>query len=184
MQANDLRKGMTIIFNKDVHVVLDFKHFTPGNKRAFVQASLKNIKTGKILQNKFSSTEEVEFAPLEPKPVQYLYKDASGYHFMDMEDYHTITLGVETIGDGKYYLKENMELAIRCLEDRPVVVELPKHVSLRVTDSPPWVKGDSVSNNMKPATLETGLQILVPIFIEQGTVIRVDTKTGEYVSRE
>lgn len=184
MQANDLRRGMAMIYNNEIHVVLDFTHFTPGNKRAFVQLTMKNIRTGKIIQNKFSSTEEVEVAHLEQRKVQYLYKDANGYHFMQLEDYHTISINEDVVGNARNYLKENMELEIDFHDERPVTIELPKQVSLKVTQSPPWIKGDSVSNNMKPATLETGMQIQVPIFIQEGTVIRVNTETGEYIGRE
>ncbi len=184
MQANDLRRGMAIIYNKDIHIVVDFTHFTPGNKRAFVQATLRNLKSGKIIQNKFSSTEEVDVAHLESRKVQFLYKDGDGYHFMQLDDYHTIALGDDIVGSAKNYLKENMEIEIDFHEERPVTLELPKQVTLKVTDSPPWIRGDSVSNNMKPATLETGMQIQVPIFIQEGTIIRVNTETGEYIGRE
>ena len=184
MQANDLRRGMAIIYNKEIHIVLEFTHYTPGNKRAFVQLTLKNLRTGKILQNKFSSTEEMDVAHLESRKVQFLYKDANGYHFMQTEDYHTLDLNEDVVGDAKNYLKENLDLEIDFHDERPVSIELPKQVTLKVTQSPPWVKGDSVSNNMKPATLETGMQIQVPIFIQEGTVIRVNTDTGEYIGRE
>ncbi|MBI4399079.1 MAG: elongation factor P [Candidatus Omnitrophica bacterium] len=184
MQANDLRRGMAIIYNKELYLVLDFTHYTPGNKRAFVQLTMKSVRTGKILQNKFSSTEEMEVTHLEPKKMQFLYKDRDGFHFMRLEDYQTISLSEETVGTAKNYLKENMDLEIEFHEERPVSIELPKQVTLKVTSSPPWIKGDSVSNNMKPAMLETGMQIQVPIFIDEGTVIRVNTETGEYIGRE
>jgi elongation factor P len=184
MQAVNLRAGNAVIHNGEIHIVLDHKHFTPGNKRAFVQASLKNMKSGKIVQNKFSSTEDVETAHLESKKMQYLYHDTHGFHFMDLADYHTITVNEETVGDAKHFFIENLELDIRFHGEQPITLELPKQIRLKVTESPPWVKGDSVSNNMKPATLETGYQIQVPIFIKEGEVIRVNTQTGEYAGRE
>jgi len=183
MQANDLRKGTTILFQKELYVVTDFRHYTPGNKRGFVQATLKGLKTGKIVQNRFSSDENVERAVLDPRPCQYLYHDGEGFHFMDMENYNNFPLSDEMVGDIKYYLKENMEVKIDFFEGRPVLPEIPKVVTLKVTESPPWVKGDSVSNNMKPAVCETGLKVQVPIFVAEGTEIKVNTETGEYAGR-
>lgn len=183
MQANDLRKGTTIVYQGDIYIVSDFRHYTPGNKRGFVQATMKSITTGKILQNKFSSDEDVDRAVLDPRPCQFLYKDDIGYHFMDMENYHNFPLSEDALGDGKYYLKENMDLVIQFHDGQPVVPEFPKTVVLKVTDSPPWIKGDSVSNNVKPAVCETGLKVQVPIFIDEGTLIKVNTDTGDYIGR-
>ena len=184
MQANDLRPGAAILLNGQIYLVTDFRHHTPGNKRAFIQTTLKELKSGKIIQQKFSSAESVEEAHLDSKKVQYLYHDQEGYHFMDLEDYHSFTLHDDVIGDKKYYLKENDEAAIDFHDGNPVMVEVPNHVFLKVTESPPWVKGDSVSNNMKPAVCETGLKIQVPIFLKEGEVIKVDTRTGEYLGRQ
>lgn len=183
MQANDLRKGTTVFYQNELYVVIDFRHYTPGNKRAFVQATLKGLKSGKMIQNKFSSTDPIERATLDPKPCQFLYADEQGYHFMDMENYNNFALSAETIGDIKYYLKESVEIKIDFYEGSPVLPEIPKMVTLKVTEAPPWVKGDSVSNNMKPAVCETGLKVQVPIFIAEGTEIKVNTDTGEYAGR-
>lgn len=183
IQATALRKGMAVIYQGEIHIVSDAKHYTPGNKRGFVQVSLKNLRTGSIFQNKFSSTDNIEVAYLVSKTVQYLYNDQHGYHFMDMEDYHTIDMTEDSIGDDKYYLKENCEYEMKFYEDRPIMLNLPSSVELKVVESPPGVKGDSVSSNTKPATLETGLKVQVPLFVDEGTVIKVDTRTGEYISR-
>jgi elongation factor P len=183
IQATQIRRGMTILFQDEIHVVLDQRHYTPGNKRGFVQATLRNLKSGKILQNKFSSEDRVERAPLEPRAVQYLYRDNLGFHFMDLQDYHTFPFSDEVVGERKYYLKENMELELLFHEGRPVGIQLPKTVILKVTESPPWIKGDSVTSNTKPAVCETGLKIQVPLFVEQGTEIKVNTETGEYIAR-
>ena len=183
MQAKAIRNGTALLFKNEIHIVTGFRHYTPGNKRGFVQVSMKGLKSGKIIQNRFSSDEDVDRAILEPRGCQFLYKDEQGFHFMDMQDYQTFPLGDEIIGDGKYYLKENMELKIQFHDGNPVVPEFPKSVILKVTESPPWVKGDSVSNNMKPSVCETGLKIQVPIFIEEGTDIKVNTETGEYLGR-
>lgn len=184
MQANDLRPGIAILLKGHIYLVTDFKHHTPGNKRAFIQATLRELKSGKIVQQKFSSSESVEEAHLDSKKVQYLYHDPDGYHFMDMEDYHSFALSEDVIGDKKNYLRENDEIVIDFHEGNPVMVEVPNHVFLKVVDSPPGVKGDSVSNNLKPATTETGLKVQVPMFIQEGTIIKVDTRTGEYLGRQ
>lgn len=183
MQANDLRGGTKIKFRGELYVVTQFSHHTPGNKRAFIQATLKNLKTGQLIQNKFSSTESVDSVALDPHMCQFLYKDEQGFHFMNMTSYESFVLSEGVVGDAQYYLKENMEIKIDFYEGTPILPELPKSVVLKVTESPPWVKGDSVSNNMKPAVCETGLKIQVPIFIEEGTEIRVNTDTGEYTGR-
>jgi len=183
MQATSIRKGTAILYQGEVHVVTDFRHATPGNKRGFVQATMKNIKSGKLVQNKFSSDDNVERAVFEPKDCQFLYKDEQGYHFMEMESFHSFPLTEEMVGDGKYYLKENMEIKIQFYDGNPVIPEWPKNVILKITESPPWVKGDSVSNNTKPAVCETGLKIMVPIFIKEGTEIKVNTDSGEYMGR-
>ncbi len=184
MQANNIRRGMAFLHEKQVYLVMDFEHRTPGNKRAFVQAGIKNVATGKIIQVRYSATEDLELISLEPKKAQYLYKDTEGFHFMDLEDYHTFPLSPEVIGDYQYYLKENMEIEILFYEEKAIQLELPRQVVLKVVDSPPAIKGDSVSNTNKTAVLETGLKVSVPIFIEEGTMIKVDTKTGQYLSRE
>ena len=184
MQANDLRPGAAILLNGQIYLVTDFKHHTPGNKRAFIQATLRELKGGKIIQQRFSSTESVEEANLDSKKTQYLYHDQNGYHFMDMEDYHSFALPEDSIGDKKYYLRENDEIVIDFHDGNPVTVEIPNHVFLKVVDSPPGIKGDSVSNTLKPATTETGLKVQVPMFIQEGTIIKVDTRTGEYLGRQ
>ena len=184
MNANDLRPGAAIIMNGEIYVVTDFHHHTPGNKRAIIQATLQSVKSGKIIQQRFSSTEAVTEAHLDSKKTQYLYHDQNGYHFMDLEDFQTFQLSETVIGNKKYYMKENDEVAMEFHEGNPVVVEIPNHVFLKIADSPPGVKGDSVSNNLKPATTETGLQVRVPMFIQEGDVIKIDTRTGEYLGRQ
>jgi len=184
VQANDLRPGAAVLISGQIYLVTDFQHHTPGNKRAFIQATLQSLKTGKIIQQRFSSTEEVEEADLESKKFQYLYHDQQGYHFMDLEDYHSFPLSETFVGDKKYYLKENDEVTIDFHDGNPILIEIPNHVFLKITESPPWVKGDSVSNNMKPAVLETGLKIQVPIFIGEGAIVKVDTRTGGYLGKQ
>ena len=184
MQANDLRPGAAIILNGEIYVVTDFHHHTPGNKRAIIQATLQSVKSGKIIQQRFSSTEAITEAHLDSKKTQYLYHDQNGFHFMDLEDFQTFALNDETIGNKKYYMKENDEVKMDFHEGNPVLVEVPNHVYLKVTDSPPGVRGDSVSNHLKPATTETGLKVQVPMFIQEGDVIKIDTRSGEYLGRQ
>ena len=184
MQANDLRPGKVIFLNGQLYLVTDFHHHTPGNKRAIIQATLQALKTGKTIQQRFSSAEVVEEAQLESKKTQYLYHDQEGFHFMDLEDFQSFVLPEDLIGNKKFYIKENEEVAIDFFEGNPVLLEIPNHVFLKVVESPPWVKGDSVSNNMKPAVTETGLKVQVPIFLKEGEIIKVDTRTGEYLGRQ
>lgn len=184
MQASSLRRGIAVRYQNQVYIVTEFTHRTPGNKRAFMQITLKNVKSGQVIQQRFSSSEDVEQALLDSKKMQYLYNDSEGYHFMDMDDYQTHVLQSDLVGDTKYYLKENMEVEIMFYESKPIEITLPKQVSLKVTDSPPGIRGDSVSNNTKIAVLETGLKVNVPIFIEEGTIVKVNTVTGEYLGRE
>ena len=183
MQANDLRKGSVIFYQGDLYICLDFHRGSPGNKRAFVQASFKGLTNGKAFQNKFASDEEFERAALEPRPCQYLYQDGEGYHFMDMETYNSFALSEEVIGGNKYYLKESMEIKIQFYEGNPVLPEFPKAMTLKVKEAPPGIRGDSVSNTLKPAICETGLKVQVPLFIKEGDEIRVNTETGEYTGR-
>lgn len=184
MQANDLRPGAAIVVNGQLYLVLESEHRTPGNKRAFMQVSMREVRTGKIIQQKFSSTEAVEEANLESKRAQYLYKDPEGFHFMDLVDYHTFFISEGVVGEQKYYLKENDEIDIEFHDGRAVALELPSHVALKVTEAPPGIRGDSVSNTTKTAVCETGLKLQVPLFIGEGEIIKVDTRSGKYLSRE
>ena len=183
IQATQIRKGMTFLYENEICLVLEQRHYTPGNKRGFVQVTLRNLKTGKVTQSRFASEDRVELAVLEPRAVQYLYHDDMGYHFMDMQDYQNFPLSEDIVGDGKNYLKENMELEVLFYDGKPTELQLPKTVVLKIVESPQWVKGDSVTNNMKPALCETGLKIQVPIFVEAGTEVKVNTETGQYIAR-
>ena len=183
MQATDLRRGTTIIYEKELYIVIDFEHRTPGNLRAFVRASLKNLKNGRIVQNRFASTDTIERVSLEAKKSQYLYHDDMGFHFMDMESYETFSLSDDMVGDQKFYLKENMEMSVDFYEGKPIIPEFPKTVVLKVVESPPGMRGDSVSNAVKPAVCETGLKVQVPLFVDEGNMIKVSTETGEYLGR-
>ena len=183
MQANDLRKGTVVFYQGDLYVCMDYHRGSPGNKRAFVQATLKGLRNGRTLSNKFASDENFERATLDPRTCQYLYHDAEGYHFMDMVSYNSFSISDEMIGDNKYYLKETMEIKIQFYDGNPVLPEIPKSIILKVTDAPPGIKGDSVSNTLKSAVCETGLKVQVPLFIKDGDEIKINTETGEYSGR-
>ncbi len=181
--ANDIRKGMAINYNGDIAIVLDAQHRTPGNLRAFVQATLRSIKTGKSSDVRFSSTEKIDVVPLTTKKMEFSYKDGQDYVFTDTNTYETVTISPEIIGDAKDYLVENGEVTITFVEDRAVMVELPPSVVLTVVDAPEGIRGDSASNVMKPVKLETGITIMVPLFIKAGEKIKVDARTGKYMER-
>ncbi|MBI5144054.1 MAG: elongation factor P [Candidatus Omnitrophica bacterium] len=183
MKASELKRGMIIKDGGDFYIVVEIEHRTPGNKRAIYQTTLKNLVSSKIINKRFSPTDSVEKADLESKEAQYLYQDHSGFHFMDMATYEAITISSDMIGESKFYLKENLEVEILYYEHRPVTIELPVSVELKVTESSPGIRGDTTGKAMKPATLETGLKINVPLFIEEGEIVKVDTRTGEYLGR-
>jgi translation elongation factor P len=181
--ANDLRKGMAIRYNGNPAIVLDVQHRTPGNLRAFVQVILRYIGTGKSADVRFSSTEKVDLVETNRQELEFSYSDPQGYHFMDPETYETITLNADLLADAKDYLVENLKVNVLSIEGRPVQVELPSVVELTVTESAEGVRGDSANNVQKPATLETGKIINVPLFIKEGEKVRIDTRTGEYMGR-
>jgi elongation factor P len=181
--ANDLRKGMAIKYNGNAAIVLEVTHRTPGNLRAFVQLIIRYIGTGKSADVRFASTEKVDLVDVQRSKLDFSYGDHEGYHFMDPETFETITLQGDLIGDSKDYLVENMQVEILYVEGRAVSVDLPASATLKVAESPEGVKGDSASNVMKTATLETGKVIQVPLFIKEGELIKVDTRTGEYMGR-
>lgn len=183
MKASELKKGMIIKEGGDFYVVVDIEHRTPGNLRAIYQATLKNLLNPKIANRRYSPTDEVEKADLESKKVQYLFKDHAGFHFMDMETYDTHVISSDMVGDAKDYLKENLAAELLYHEHRPLAVELPVNVDLKVVESAPGMKGDTSGKAIKPAKLETGITINVPLFIKEGDIVKVDTRTGEYLGR-
>lgn len=181
--ANDLRRGQAINYNGDIAVVLDVQHRTPGNLRAFVQASIRSIRTGKSADIRFSSTEKIETVPMLTTKMEYSYKDGQDYVFTDPESYETVTLAAELVGDAKNYLVENGVVTVTFVEEKAVSVELPSSVILLVTDAPEGVRGDSANNVQKAITVETGITVQAPLFIKTGEKIKVDTRTGKYMER-
>ena len=181
--ANDLRRGMAINYNGDVTVVLETQHRTPGNLRAFVQATLRSIKTGKSSDVRFSSTERLDIIPMMTRKMEFSYKDGEDYVFSDPETYETVTLSPEIVGDAKNYLVENGTVTVTFVDEKAVTVELPASVVLTVSDAPDGVRGDSANNVQKAITLETGITVQAPLFIKTGEKIKVDTRTGKYMER-
>jgi elongation factor P len=181
--ANDLRKGMCIRYNGNPAIVLEVQHRTPGNLRAFVQAIIRYIGTGKSADVRFGSTDKVEQVEVNRQKLEFSYKDHQGYHFMDPETYDTVSFDEAFMGDAKDYLTENLAVEVLYVEGKPASVDLPSSVVLKVTESAEGVRGDSANNVQKPATLETGKVITVPLFIEEGERVKIDTRTGQYMGR-
>ena len=181
--ANDLRKGMAIRYNGNVAIVLEVQHRTPGNLRAFVQLIIRYIGTGKSADVRFGSTDKVELVEVNRQKLEFSYKDQTGYHFMDPETYDTISLNENLLAEAKDFLVENLQVEVLYAEGKAVQVELPSTVTLKVIESAEGVRGDSANNVQKPATLETGKVINVPLFIKEGEMVKIDTRTGDYLGR-
>ncbi len=181
--ANDLRKGQAIRYNGNVAIVLEVQHRTPGNLRAFVQAIIRYINTGKSADVRFGSTDKVELVEVTRQKLEFSYKDQTGFHFMDPETYETISLNENLLEGAKDYLVENLAVEVLYAEGKAVQVELPSTVTLKVAESAEGIRGDSANNVQKPATLETGKVINVPLFIKEGELIKIDTRTGAYLGR-
>ncbi len=183
MQANDLRPGMVIEHNGELFSIHKAEHRTPGNLRAFVQARMRNLRTGAIADHRFRSTDEVERAMIDETEMQYLYADGDSYVFMNTENYEQLHLHKDVVGDRAQYLVPEVMLKVEFYEGRPIDVQLPPTVDLRVVETEPGIKGGSATNVTKPAKLETGLVVGVPPFIDAGETIRVDTSEGTYLER-
>ena len=181
--ANDLRKGQCIRYNGNPAIVLEVQHRTPGNLRAFVQAIIRYIGTGKSADVRFGSTDKVDTVDVERKELEFSYKDQSGFHFMDPQTFETVTFDASFVGDAHHYLVENLKCEILYVEGKAATLELPSQVQLKVTESADGVRGDSANNVQKPAILETGLQVTVPLFIKEGEIIKISTANGQYLGR-
>jgi len=174
---------MAVLHNGEVCVVLETQHRTPGNLRAFVQASLRSVRTGKSSDVRFSSTEKVEVVPLFARKMEFSYKDGHDFVFTDPEDFETVTLSPEVVGDAKNYLVDNTPVTVTFVEDRAVQIDLPASVALTVSDAPEGIRGDSANNVQKLVKLETGISVQVPLFIGTGEKVKIDTRTGKYMER-
>ncbi len=181
--TSDLKNGVVIKFNNDLHQVISVEHRTPGNLRAFYQVKMRNLKNGKMIENRFRSGEEIQIERLEYKEYQFLYKDNTEYYFMENETYEQIHLLESLVGDLGDFLKPGQNVQIIFHNNSPISFEMPPHVHLKVISSPPAVKGNTTTGATKVVTLETGAEINAPLFIEEGDIIRVDTRTHEYIER-
>lgn len=183
IQATRLRKGMLIKLGNDLFRMMDIQHMTPGNKRGFIQARMRNIRTQALSDQKFRAEDDVERATLDEREMQYLYSDGDVYYFMDTATYEQIHISAEALGDSKDYLIADAVIRVEFYDVEPVGIELPQTVDLVVKSTVPGIKGATASAQVKPATLETGLIIQVPPFVNEGDKVRVNTETGEYQAR-
>jgi len=179
----DFKRGLTIELDGEVFQLVDFQHVKPGKGGAFVRTKLRNVRTGNVFDRTFRAGERMELAHVERRPMQYLYRAGADYVLMDSETYEQTTLMPQQIGDGVKYLKEGLEVAVVMHGDRIIGVELPDVVELEVAHTDPGLRGDTASGGSKPATLETGTVVDVPLFLNQGDVIRVDTRSHSYLGR-
>jgi elongation factor P len=183
MKANEMRKGMVIRFENQVYKILEATHRTPGNLRAFVQIKMRNVMTGLSTEQRFRSEDDVEKVYLDNKTMQYLYHDAEGYHFMDTETYDQVALADDVLGDTMSFIIPESTVTMDWFEGKPVGIEIPSSVDLKVVETAPGIKGATASAQKKPATLETGLIVQVPSFINEGEVIRNGTESADYLGR-
>lgn len=181
--ATQLRPGMVVKFNKELHTVFSMVHRTPGNLRGFVQAKMRNIRSGSMIEHRFSSEDKVERIALEEHEMEFLYDDGEFYHFMNTESYEQIQLTTENLGDNTQYLIPQLKVNVEFYEGSPISVELPPSVEMVVKETEPGLKGSTVSNVTKPAKMDTGLVVQVPPFINEGEKIRVSTTDGSYLER-
>ena len=181
--AGEFRNGMTLEIEGNVYQVLEFLHVKPGKGAAFVRTKLKNVIDGGVVERTFRPTETYDEAYIERKKMQYLYNDGDLYYFMDQETYDQIPVSKDTVGDSLKFVKENEEVTIVSYQGNPFSIEPPLTVELLITESEPGVKGNTATGATKPAIVETGAQVMVPLFVDQGETIKIDTHTGEYLSR-
>ena len=184
VSTNDLKRGMTLDLDGTLFQIIDFQHVKPGKGGAFVRTKLRNVKTGSVVDRTFNAGVNVGLAIVERKDMQYLYRDGDDFVFMDTDTYDQHQVAASVVGDAASYLTEGMTAVVPVHDGNAIGTELPASVVLRVTQTDPGVKGDRVSGALKPATLETGLVVQVPLFLEEGDLVKVDTRTGQYLTRE
>lgn len=183
VSAGDFRNGVTIEYKNGIYQVIEFQHVKPGKGSAFVRTKLKNIRTGGVIMESFNPVDKFENAVIERREMQYLYTDGELFHFMDNENYEQIALSQDQIGDSLKFVKENESVRICSHKGTIFAIEPPLFVDLEITDTEPGFKGDTATGATKPATVETGAMVLVPLFVKTGDRIKIDTRTGEYLSR-
>src|SRR6476620_6240885 len=178
----EFKKGMKIQFDGAPYTIVDFQHVKPGKGGAYVRTKLKHMKLGGVIDNTFRAGEKVELVDFEEKRMQFLYKD-DRFHFMDLDTYDQISLSADEVGEARDFLKENIEVEILFINDSPITVELPNFIELQIAKTDPGIRGDTASGGSKPATLETGAVVQVPLFLNEGDVVKVGTRSGEYLGR-
>lgn len=183
ISTNDVRPGMALDLPEGLFTIVRYEHVKPGKGKAFVRMRLKNIETGHVLDRTFRADEDVNQAIIERTDHQYLYRDDLGFHFMDLGDYSQIVMAADDVGDAAGFLTDGMTVILALYKGTPIAVELPASVEVAVTYAEPAVKGDTVSGATKAVTVETGISVQVPLFVEQGDRIKVDTRTGAYMTR-
>jgi elongation factor P len=183
ISTNDVKPGMSLDLPDGLAQVVEYQHVKPGKGQAFVRMKLKYHLTGAVVDKKFRAGESVEKATIDRRDFQYLYQDVMGYTFMDGETYEQISVAADAVGDAANYITDGMTVRLSMFDGKPIGIELPTAVELEVTFAEPGVKGDRVSGATKPVTLSTGLVVQVPLFVDQGDVIKVDTRSGEYITR-
>jgi len=183
ISTSDFRTGLTILLEGDVYAIVDFQHVKPGKGAAFVRSKLKNVKTGAVTEKTFRAGEKLERAVMDKREMEYLYNAGDDYFFMDNETYEQLTISRGELGNDVKYLKENMTIGVLLYEGKIFGTELPYSVELVVAQTDPGIKGDTASGGSKPATMKTGLIVQVPFFINEGDVLRIDTRSGEYIER-
>lgn len=181
--TNDIKNGSVLNLEGQLWNVIEFQHVKPGKGGAFVRTKLRNITSGKVVDKTFNAGTKVEFATVDRSDYQYLYQDGEDYVFMDVKDYDQITVPAAVVGDAAKYMLENTQVVIAMNEGTPLYLEMPASVVLEITYTEPGLQGDRSSAGTKPATVETGAEIQVPLFVEQGTRVKVDTRTGDYLGR-
>jgi elongation factor P len=183
ISTNDFHTGLTIELDGDIYTIIDFQHVKPGKGAAFVRSKLKNLRTGSVTEKTFRAGEKVKKAHLDHKTMEYLYRSGDEFFMMDLETYEQLSLSREQVGDAVKYLKENEKLSIVMYSRKVIGLELPNTVELTVVETEPGIRGDTAAGGTKPATLETGLVVQVPLFINEGDRLRIDTRSGAYIER-
>lgn len=183
MKAQDLRPGVAVNLDGQLYLITNYDHVKPGKGPAYAQVKLKGVPSGKVMEKRFRTSEEVEQAVLDRRPMEYLYSEADGAVFMDLESYEQSTLSFDQLGNGRNFLKENVEVTALVYQGAPLSLEFPPVVELKVVDTPPEVKGATATGQTKEAEMETGFKVIVPAFINVGDVIKVNTDSGEYLGR-
>ena len=183
LSINEIKNGLTILVDGDIYMIIDFQHVKPGKGAAFVRTKLRNLKNNNVLERTFRGDEKIEEAYIEERKLQYQYSSGDMYHFMDQDNYEEISIAKEAMGDKVKFLKDNLEVNAYYYKDEIIYVNLPNFIEFKIIHTEPGIKGDTAKSGTKPATIDTGATVQVPLFIDTGDFIKVDTRTGAYVER-